>query len=290
VHLKAHPTNNSVCSLEQKTLDSALNNKILPLFDQESIKIYQASCFDVLRQIASSHPNGYFDTIFADPPYFLSNGGISCHSGRRVKVDKGLWDKSRGVEENHSFNLEWLELCQNVLKPHGTIWVSGTHHVIYSIGFGMQQLKFKILNDIAWEKPNPPPNLSCRYFTHSTETILWAAKNEKSKHTFNYDCMKAVSGKQMKTVWRLTAPSAEEKLLGKHPTQKPIQLVERCIIASTNPGDTVLDPFLGSGTTGVACIRTGRKCVGIELDENHAKLAVERAKFHLADQKENLFP
>ena len=140
--------------------------------------------------------------IFADPPYFLSNGGITCHAGRMVKVDKGEWDRVRGAELNHEFNTEWLKRCQRVLKPNGTIWVTGTHHVIFSVGYAMQQLGMKILNDIAWEKPNPPPNLSCRYFTHSTETVLWAAKNEKSKHVFNYKAMKAVTGKQMKTVWR----------------------------------------------------------------------------------------
>jgi hypothetical protein len=145
---------------------------------------------------------GRFDAIFADPPYFLSNGGISCHARKMVKVDKGDWDKSRGAELNHEFNTEWLARCQRVLKPNGTIWVSGTHHVIFSIGYAMQQLGYKILNDIAWEKPNPPPNLSCRYFTHSTETILWAAKNDKSKHVFNYQDMRKVTGKQMKTVWR----------------------------------------------------------------------------------------
>ena len=144
---------------------------------------------------------GRFDAIFADPPYFLSNGGITCHAGKMVKVDKGDWDVSRGPELNHEFNTEWLRRCQRVLKPNGTIWVTGTHHVIFSIGYALQQLGFKILNDIAWEKPNPPPNLSCRYFTHSTETILWAAKDAKSKHVFNYSAMKAVTGKQMKTVW-----------------------------------------------------------------------------------------
>src|SRR5208283_528855 len=112
------------------------------------------------------------------------------------------WDISRGPELNHEFNLEWLRRCQRVLKPNGTLWVSGTHHVIFSIGYALQQLGCKILNDIAWEKPNPPPNLSCRYFTHSTETLLWAAKNHKSKHTFNYQEMRKVTGKQMKTVWR----------------------------------------------------------------------------------------
>ena len=167
--------------------------------------------------------------------------------------------------------------CQRVLKPNGTIWVSGTPHVIFSIGYAMQELGFKILNDIAWEKPNPPPNLSCRYFTHSTETILWAAKSEKSKHTFNYAAMKSITGKQMKTVWTMSAPKNGEKAFGKHPTQKPIALVERCILASTKEGDIVLDPFLGSGTTAIASIRLNRNFVGIELDFTHLALAQCRA-------------
>jgi site-specific DNA-methyltransferase (adenine-specific) len=209
--------------------------------------LYQGNCLELLDAIAAKHPEGRFDAIFADPPYFLSNGGISCHAGRMVKVDKGDWDKSQGAEVNHEFNREWLLRCQRVLKPNGTIWVTGTHHVIFSIGYAMQQLGYKILNDIAWEKPNPPPNLSCRYFTHSTETVLWAAKSEKSKHVFNYQEMRKVTGKQMKTVWTMTAPSGEEKKFGKHPTQKPIALVERCLLASTNKGDMVLDPFQGGG-------------------------------------------
>ena len=151
-----------------------------------------------------------FDLIFADPPYFLSNGGITCHAGRMVKVDKGAWDKSRGPELNHEFNIEWLKRCQRVLKPNGTIWVTGTQHVIFSVGYAMQQLGFKILNDIAWEKPNPPPNLSCRYFTHSTETVLWAAKTAKARHYFNYPLMRQIAGgKQMKSVWRIAAPRAD---------------------------------------------------------------------------------
>jgi site-specific DNA-methyltransferase (adenine-specific) len=141
----------------------------------------------------------------------------------------------------------------------------------------MQQLGFKILNDIAWEKPNPPPNLSCRYFTHATETVLWAAKNEKSKHHFNYQEMKRLNGgKQMKSVWRMTSPRTEEKKFGKHPTQKPVALVERCILASTREGDLILDPFLGGGTTAVAAMQTKRRCVGVELEENNLKLAAKR--------------
>ena len=240
--------------------------------------LYQGNCLSFLDAIAERHPGGLFDMIFADPPYFLSNGGITCHAGKMVKVDKGEWDKSRGAELNHEFNTEWLRRCQRVLKPNGTLWVSGTQHVIFSVGYAMQQLGFKLLNDIAWEKPNPPPNLSCRYFTHSTETILWAAKNEKSKHCFNYQEMKLENGgKQMKSVWRLTSPKTEEKRFGKHPTQKPVALVARCILSSTREGDLVLDPFLGGGTTAVAALENKRRVIGIELEEKNLQLSVRRA-------------
>ncbi len=257
------------------------------------IFLYQGDCFEVLDRIAEKYSDGCFDMIFADPPYFLSNGGITCRAGKMVKVDKGDWDKSRGAKENHNFNREWLKRCQRVLKPDGTIWVTGTHHVIFSVGYAMQQLGFKILNNIAWEKPNPPPNLSCRYFTHSTETVVWAAKTEKSTHMFNYSVMKAVTGKQMKTVWRsddlpaddslrdlwsIPAPGADEKAFGKHPTQKPVALVERCILASTNEGGLVLDPFLGGGTSAVACARLKRACIGLDLSVEHVQLAAQRVR------------
>jgi site-specific DNA-methyltransferase (adenine-specific) len=237
----------------------------------------QGNSLEVLDTLAQNFPEGCFDCIFADPPYFLSNGGITCHAGKMVKVDKGAWDKSQGPELNHEFNTEWLKRCQRVLKPNGTIWITGTSHVIFSVGFALQQLGFKILNDIAWEKPNPPPNLSCRYFTHATETILWAARDEKSRHTFNYKLMREhAGGKQMKSVWRLAAPAAAEKKHGKHPTQKPIALVERCLLASTHAGDVVLDPFSGGGTTAVAALRTGRRCLGIELETKHIDMSARR--------------
>ena len=230
-----------------------------------------------MDRIFDRHPDGTFDMIFADPPYFLSNGGSTCKNGRRAKVDKGAWDESRGAEANHEFNREWLRRCQRALKPDGTIWVSGTQHVIYSVGFAMQQLGFKLLNTITWEKPNPPPNLSCRYFTHSTETILWAAKSERSKHTFNYPAMReANGGRQMKSVWRIKVPARAEKTHGRHPTQKPLELIERCLLASTNPGDLVLDPFLGSGTTGVAAARHGRRFVGVEMNAAYVETARKR--------------
>ena len=246
--------------------------------DALGIWLHRGNSLTALDALAERYPDGVFDMIFADPPYFLSNGGITCHAGKMVKVDKGEWDKSRGPELNHEFNTEWLRRCQRVLRPDGTIWVTGTSHVIFSVGFAMQQLGFKILNNISWEKPNPPPNLSCRYFTHSTETVLWAAKSEQSKHCFNYPLMRQIAGgKQMKSVWRITAPKGEEKKFGKHATQKPVALVERCILASTKEGDLILDPFLGGGTTAVAALQTHRRCVGIELEEGNLRLAAKRA-------------
>lgn len=237
------------------------------------IKIYQGDCLEILPAI----PENCVDLIFADPPYFLSNDGITCHAGRMVSVNKGDWDRSQGPDSDHQFNRRWLAACQRVLKPHGTIWVSGTAHIIHSVGFAMQQLGFKLLNDISWVKPNPPPNLSCRYFTHATETLIWAAKNRKSKHTFNYKLMRELAGgKQMKSVWTIPAPDRDEKCFGKHPTQKPVALVERIIQASSNPGDLVLDPFLGSGTTAIAALRLRRMVLAIDRENEWIRLAVVR--------------
>jgi site-specific DNA-methyltransferase (adenine-specific) len=238
------------------------------------IKIYRGDCLEILAAI----PPDCVDLIFADPPYFLSNDGITCHAGKMVSVNKGTWDKSKGPDLDHEFNRAWLAACQRVLKPNGTIWVSGTSHVIHSVGFAMQQLGMKLLNDISWVKPNPPPNLSCRYFTHATETIIWAAKNFKSRHTFNYRLMREhAGGKQMKSVWTLAAPDREEKRFGKHPTQKPVALLERILLASSNEGDLVLDPFMGGGTTAIAALRKGRASLGIEFDIEYAWLGARRA-------------
>src|SRR5579872_1338057 len=237
------------------------------------IKLYQGDCLEIL----SALPESCVDLIFADPPYFLSNGGITCHAGKMVSVNKGTWDKSNGPDANHEFNKSWLSACQRLLKPNGAIWVSGTAHVIHSVGFAMQQLGFKLLNDISWVKPNPPPNLSCRYFTHATETIIWAARDKKSRHKFNYKLMKQMNaGRQMKSVWEILPPAAEEKRFGKHPAQKPLALIERILLASSNEGDLVLDPFLGSGTTAIAAIHRGRKCAGIELDPKWIHVTTQR--------------
>ena len=253
--------------------------------DEFGVWLYHTNCIEFMDLLIAKYPEGKFDMIFADPPYFLSNGGITCHAGKMVKVDKGQWDKSNGPEINHEFNLVWLSRCQKVLKPSGTIWVSGTHHVIYSVGYAMQQLGMKILNDITWEKPNPPPNLSCRYFTHSTETIIWAAKTEKSKHFFNYDRMRQINnGKQMKSVWTMTAPNGDEKGFGKHPTQKPVKLLERIILASTVEGNLIFDPFAGSSTTGVASIMLKRKFVGCELEAEFIEMSSKRLEMAIKER------
>ncbi|HVE86450.1 MAG TPA: DNA methyltransferase [Myxococcales bacterium] len=233
---------------------------------------------DSLQLMDQMEPES-FDLVFADPPYFLSNGGFTCKAGRRAPVEKGGWDRSRGVDVDHAFTIRWLKACQRVLKPTGTIWVSGTQHVIFSVGFGMQELGFKLLNTVTWFKPNASPNLSCRYFTHSTELLIWAAPRatDRLQHTFNYADMKAQNGgKQMRDLWQMTTPKKSEKEFGRHPTQKPLQLLLRIIQASTHEGDRVLDPFNGSGTTGVAALHLGRRYTGVDIDA--AYLATTRKR------------
>jgi len=243
-----------------------------------STQVINGDCFSAMDKMIKDEQQ--FDMIFADPPYFLSNGGITCQSGKMVKVDKGDWDESQGPALNHEFNTEWLRRCRDLLADHGTLWVSGTMHAIYSVGFAMQELEMKILNNITWQKPNPPPHLAGRYFTHSTETLLWARKHEKAKHKYNYDIMKEENGgKQMKDVWTFTSPKKSEKTEGKHPTQKPLILLDRIIRASTDEGGTILDPFLGSGTTSVAAILSGRNSVGIEQDLEYCELSKKRIQW-----------
>jgi site-specific DNA-methyltransferase (adenine-specific) len=256
-------------------------------------RVVPGDSLDVLGRL----PRESVDLVFADPPYHLSNGGFTCKGGRRASVDKGAWDVSRGLAEDHAFQLEWLSKVQEVLKPSGTLWVSGTQHVIFSIGFALQELGYHLLNTVTWYKPNAAPNLACRFFTHSTELVLWAAprRHKKLLHTFNYREMKAENGgKQMRdvwglpfevpepdgkqTVWSLPTPAKGEKLFGSHPTQKPLSLLERIVRCSSRPGDLVLDPFSGSGTTGAAAVGLGRRYLGIERDPAYVELARKRIR------------
>lgn len=241
--------------------------------------VIQGDCVDTLSKFQFG-----FDMVFADPPYFLSSGGISCQSGKVVCVNKGNWDKPTTPEAMDSFNLRWLKAVRNHMKENATIWISGTHHNIFSVQQQLLKLGFKILNVITWTKTNPPPNISCRYFTFSTEFIIWARKSAKVPHYFNYQLMKQLNDdKQMTDVWRLPAIAKWEKSCGKHPTQKPLGVLMRLLQASTKPNDWVLDPFSGSGTTGIAANLLGRKYLGLEIEEEF--LAMSKAR---REELENL--
>ena len=262
----------------QKVLTSVTKK---PFLKDSDFVLYHCDLFEILSQLE----DGSVDMIFADPPYNLSNDGFSIHAGKMVSVNKGDWDKSKGFENDYEFHRSWLEACRRVLKPHGTLWVSGTYHSIYQCGHAIQALGYHILNDITWYKPNAAPNLSCRMFTASHETLLWVRKEKKASHTFNYDRMREgewsedfikAPNKQMRSVWAVNTPKAWEKKHGKHPTQKPYDLLERIVLASTNEGDIILDPFTGSSTTGIAAVRHGRKFIGIDTDRTFLELSKKR--------------
>ena len=242
-------------------------NPLSPSYSGPGWALYTGNCIEV---ISTTIPEASVDLIFADPPYNLSNGGTTCRSGKRASVNKGRWDRSEGFEADHAFHAAWLRACRRVLAPTGTLWASGTEHVIFTLGYELKRAGWHILNLVTWEKPNPPPNLGCRTFTASTELLIWAAprRTQPLAHTFNYAALKADNGgKQMKDVWRLSAPTKAEKAGIDHPTQKPEALLERIIAASSAPGDVVLDPFVGGGTTGAVAVRQGRRFIGIDLDE-----------------------
>ena len=255
-----------------------------PYYCSPGAVIFNNDCLEIL----SGMPENSIDMIFADPPYMLSNSGFTCQNGRMVSVNKGEWDKSKGIEEDIVFHDEWIKACRRVLKPEGTIWISGTYHSIYQCGYLLQKNEFHILNDIAWFKPNASPNLSCRFFTASHETLIWARKDKKEKHIFNYEEMKngqfpedklKKDNTQMRSVWSIPASKKTEKEFGKHPTQKPLDLLLRVIRASTREDSVILDPFNGGGTTGAAVILSGsRFYIGIEIDEYFCELTKKRLK------------
>ncbi|MBI5134227.1 MAG: site-specific DNA-methyltransferase [Candidatus Taylorbacteria bacterium] len=263
---------------KKKVLSSV---KKKPYFSDRNFVLFHDDSISLLNEL----PENSVDMIFADPPYNLSNDGFTVHAGRMVSVNKGDWDKSGGFNADYNFHYRWLEACKRVLKPHGTLWVSGTYHSIYQCGHAIQVLGYHILNDISWFKPNAAPNLSCRFFTASHETLIWVRKEKKAKHTFNYELMKEGNwpedglkkpGLQMRSVWSVGTSKSSEKKFGKHPTQKPLELLKRIILASTKEGDVVLDPFTGSSTTGIAAIMQGRKYIGIDKTKEYLDLSIKR--------------
>lgn len=255
-------------------------------YENQMVRLILGNSFDILQHVKPER----VDMVFADPPYFLSNNGVTCKSGKLVSVNKGDWDKlseeTTTVDKKHEFNRKWIQYCKRILKPNGSIWISGTMHNIYSIGMALEQEGFKIINNITWQKTNPPPNLACKCFTHSTETILWAKKDDKeSKPFFDYALMKELNGgKQMKDVWTGSSTRQSEKRMGKHPTQKPEYLLERIIQASTRAEDVILDPFCGSGTTGVVASKLNRFFIGIDTEEDYLNIAKARLEI-LTDVK-----
>ena len=255
-------------------------------FQENDFTLLKGDSYKLLKKIEPKT----VDMIFADPPYFLSSGGISCQNGKQVSVDKGEWDYSKTIEDRIKYHRKWIALCREVLKDNGTIMISSTLHSVYAIGVALELEGFSIINNIIWKKTNPAPNLACRCFTHSTETIIWARKQltlkKKGNHYFNYEAMKEENGgKQMKDVWEFdvepeiveiaTAPKSEKKY-GKHPTQKPMKLLERLILAASKEGDLILDPFNGSGTTGIVAHYMKRQYIGIELDKEYLELSKKR--------------
>jgi site-specific DNA-methyltransferase (adenine-specific) len=256
-----------------------MQNKIY--HKNKNLVLYHGDSLEILE----SFPDNYFNMIFADPPYFLSGGSFSCQNGKMVSVKKGDWDMSNGFDNDFEFHNKWIKACRRILAPNGTIWISGTYHSIYQCGYNLQRNGYHILNDIAWFKPNASPNLSCRFFTASHETLIWARKQKKAKHVFNYDLMKngdwledeiKKPNKQMRSVWSINTPKREEKTFGKHPTQKSLDLLKRIVLSCTNVGDKILDPFTGSSTTGVAALKSGRRFVGIDLEKKYLDLSLKR--------------
>lgn len=243
-------------------------------FETDNFKLIYNDIFKAIKKVEDKS----IDMIFADPPYFLSSDGITCSGGKMVSVNKGEWDKTLSIKEKHKFNKEWIKECYRILKDNGTIWISGTLHNIYSIGMALEEEEFKIINNITWQKTNPPPNLACKTFTHSTETILWARKDLKNiKYTFNYEIMKKLNNnKQMKDVWTTSLTKPSEKKQGKHPTQKPLEILDKIILASTNENDLVLDPFCGSSTTGISAIRLNRRYIGIDNEKEYLEISKKR--------------
>lgn len=232
--------------------------------------LYNDDCIKVMKTLDSES----IDMIFADPPYFLSNGGKSISSGKVVSVNKGEWDKKENYQNVQKFTFEWLNECYRLMKNKSSIWVTGTHHNIFDIKEKMDKIGFKIINVIIWKKLDPPPLIYKNKFKFSYEFVIWADKGHG--HTFNYDTMFNIDKEEMQDVWILPAVQMNEKKFGYHPTQKPECLLERIIKSSTISNQKVLDPFMGSGTTGLVAKKLKREFIGIEKEEKFYNIARKR--------------
>lgn len=250
-------------------------------YSTPNTKLYHNNSLELLKKF----PNDYFDLIFADPPYFLSNGTFTCQNGKKVSVKKADWDLANNLIDKINFHTQWITACKRILKTTGSLWVSETYHSIFQCGYILQNLDFKILNDIVWFKPNASPNLSCRMFTASHETLIWARKDHKTAHYFNYEYSKQYNhaednikqpNQQMRSVWRINSTAKAEKSYGMHPTQKPIELLNRIILSSTKDNDIILDPFNGSGTTGYVSVLNNRRYVGIDVEQKYLDITIKR--------------
>jgi len=242
--------------------------------------IIQGDCLEELKKL----PDGSVDLVFADPPYNLQLGGdLLRPDNSKVDAVDDDWDRFESFEAYDAFTRAWLKECRRILKDNGAIWVIGSYHNIFRVGGALQDLGFWILNDIVWRKSNPMPNFKGTRFTNAHETLIWAAKGRGARrYTFNYDAMKMANDElQMRSDWTLPLCTGEERLKDAfgakaHPTQKPEALLHRVILSSTKPGDVILDPFFGTGTTGAAARRLGRKFIGIERETDYVKLAEAR--------------
>jgi len=253
-----------------------------PFYSVANAHLFYGDALEIVPEM----PAESVDLIFADPPYGMSNDGMSLHAGKRVSVNKGEWDRSRGVKLDFEFHQAWIKACRRVLKPNGALWLSGTYHSIYLCGYALQTDGWHILNEISWYKPNASPHLACRMFAASHETLIWARKSKDAKHYFDYELMKNRAwprdfikrpNRQMRSVWAIKTPEPIEKKFGKHPTQKPLALLDRIILSSSREGNLILDPFCGSATTGVSALNLNRRFVGIDNEKSYlTRFAIPR--------------
>jgi len=242
-------------------------------------RIYQGDCIEILNSL----PAGSVDLVFADPPYNLQLGGdLLRPNNSRVDGVDDAWDRFDGFADYDAFTRAWLGACRRVLKDTGTLWVIGSYHNIFRVGTALQDLGFWVLNDVIWCKTNPMPNFRGTRFTNAHETLIWCSKGQSARYTFNYEAMKALNeGLQMRSDWTLPLCTGPERLKDGdghklHPTQKPESLLFRVILAASNPGDVVLDPFLGSGTSAAVAKKLGRQWIGVEREDAYIAAARER--------------